>query len=129
MRELIRAEAGDSVKSTIALSTSLATILIVVGVAIALLVVVRKRTGRPRRSSILVFLGIAIACATVQHLSNAQSYDDSTWPIFFVQMIAAITFVTLGYRKSALRTQLKHGENHPVDQALDDSPTQHPPTS
>lgn len=126
MTEIFSAEAGDSIKATIALLLPLATILIVVGVAIALLVAVRKRTGRPKSSSVLVFIGWMLGWGAVQHLSNARSYEEVSWPGFFAQMLVAIAFVIYGYRKSELRKQLgsERGQgdtNDHVDNSVNDA--------
>lgn len=109
MTENLRILADDSLKATLALWLPPVVTLIFVGIAIAITVAINRRTGRPKASSVFIFIGVMLGIGALRYPSHVERYEDMSWLGFFIQLLVAIAFIVIGYRGTELRKQIKLG--------------------
>lgn len=98
---------SNSTKAAIALWLPLIATIFIVGTILLLLVAVKRRTGRPKKSSVLACIGIFLIMTAFRNLSNAHRYEDVSWSGFLIQLTIAACLLMIAYRHSDLRDQIQ----------------------
>ncbi|PVA36487.1 hypothetical protein [Mycobacteroides abscessus] len=105
MTETIYLASDNSTKAFMALIVPPITLLILIGGIAAVVIYVRKRTGRPKKASLLSFFGALFLVNAFLRLT--EEYTSTTWLSFFFLLAISLVLFAFGYQNSELRNQLR----------------------
>lgn len=99
------AASQKSVQSFMAFVVPPVTLLIVLGGVVAAVLYIRRRTGRPKKASVLSFFGGIFLINAV--LLFTDDYTSTSWLSFFFLLAISVVLFAFGYHHSELRQQLR----------------------